>query len=677
MRPPLSYVPALFPLLGFIAGMLLSSGLGWTGAAALTAVGAAAMAAGRRRSQPVAMAGLTLLFAAAGAADVEWQRPADASALPTGRNRWQGVVVEVAENDRGHHLTVGLDSIAGRRRLTALVHTRHSLASAVAPGDVVDFRCTLAAPANDAGPTAYDYAAMLARRGIAVAGFTDSIAVVGRRTSWRSQAWRWRTAAEGLLLRSNLSDGACSFLVAVLLGDDDWLSQATRDTFSAAGLAHVLALSGLHVAIIAALLGLLLMPLGLFCDWRRRCAVVVGALWAYAMLTGMSPSVTRAALMATMVSGGIILQRPYVSLNGLLAAALLILLVAPGQLWLPGFQMSFLAVASILLLMPALTPWLRHWPRWLRWIAIAAALSVAAMAGTAMVALYYFHIFPVYFLLANLPVALMLPVLMVGGLLLMAAEALGYDPAWLCTAIDAAYDAMYRWAVAIVGMPSATLRDVYVGGATLLPYYASLLLLAAALHRRSAALGVACAATLLATAVTARLCSPEPPMPQWFIPRSPDFTTLIYRPADGGPPAMLTTAPPTAREALRREYQWRYRRYLAAAATDSLAARTGPVARLRAGSATMRIVLVANDSLVRRPPADCIAADYAVICRGYRRSWREVVAKLRPRALLISADVAKRRHLATVDSIAAARADSAAAQPLQAISLRSATFTYP
>lgn len=677
MRPPLSYVPSLFPLAGYIAGILLGDVLPVAAAIAVAVAGAVVLAAMRRMAVGWRPAGLLLLFMGGGVVAWQWQRPIDPGTLHQGSRVWQGEVVEVADNDKGYHLTVRLDSVAnGARSVDVLLHTKHGgIADGVAPGAVVRFSCELEAAEGDLGPVAVDYAALLARRGIVAVGFADAIDVVGQREGWRSLTWRWRARAEKLLMSSSLSDDACFFLVAVLMGDDDWLSQSLRDTFSSAGLAHVLALSGLHVGIIVMLLGLLLLPLGLVWDWRVRCAVVIAVLWGYALLTGMSASVTRAVLMASMVSGGIILQRPYVAMNGLLVAALIVLVVAPGQLLMPGFQMSFLAVASILLLMPALMPWMERMPRWLRWLAMAAALSVVAMAGTAMVALYYFHIFPVYFLLANLPVALMLPPLMVGGLLLMGLEALGLDPAWLCTAIDVAYSAMYRWAVAVVGMPSATLRDVYVGGVVLVPYYFALCCAAMALWRRSVGWGVAMLGAIIATVVAAQLVTAQKPLPRWFIPRDAYFTSIVYRSASDGMPTLLTTASGQACLALRQEYAWRYRRYLAAASVDSLAVASGWVAHLHGDSLVgpaLRIVLVADDSLVGRPPAEAVEADYAVVCRGYRRGWREVADSLRPRALLLSADIPKRRHLAILDSIAA---DTAYARRIEVISLRDATFT--
>lgn len=677
MRPPLSYVPALFPLAGFIAGMSVSE---WTwvwpwGAGIAVAFGIALIVASRRLPEWSRSFAMILIFAGIGCVDMICNRLPEASKLSESREWWSAEVLDVMENDRGVHLTLRLDSLDGIEA-DVLVHTLHGAVDGAVPGDMVRFRCSFEAPRNDGAPGTVDYAALLARRGISATGFSNEMAVTGHRDTWRYMAWRIRTDAASLLMRSSLSDNACAFLVAIILGDDDWLSRDTRDTFSAAGLAHVLALSGLHVGIIIMMLGFMLLPLGLVWDWRVRCGVIIAALWGYALLTGLSPSVTRAALMASMMCGGIILQRPYVSFNGMLVSALVILIVDPWQLWAPGFQLSYLAVGCILLLMPVIMPWLERLPRWIRWLPATAAMSAAAMLATAVLALYYFHIFPVYFLLANIPVALVLPVIMTAGILLMACEAMGFDPVWLCSSIDAMYGTMLSWAECVTALPSATMRGMSLHRFVLPVYYVALSAGIMALWRRTVWWGLAFVICVCATAVTASLTSRLNGEAQWFIPRDAYSTTIVYHSfpddgkGDGGRnTSMLTTAPGVAAVSLKNEYTERYHTFIERSGADSLAIASCPVVKLRNNDGTTaKLVLVSHDSIVNIVPSEAVGADYALICRGYHGGWREIADSLHPRCILLSADIPKRRHLCMFDSI------SSADISLSVMSLRGITF---
>ena len=112
----------------------------------------------------------------------------------------------------------------------------------------------------------------------------------------------------------------------------------------------------------------------------------------------MSASVTRAALYGLDGVWRIILQRPYMSFNGMLVSALMILIVSPRQFWMPGFSDVLPCCGCILPVMPVVLPWVRRAPWCMRWLLLTVAISLSAMLGTGMIAMYYFDIFPVYFL---------------------------------------------------------------------------------------------------------------------------------------------------------------------------------------------------------------------------------------------------------------------------------------
>ena len=190
-------------------------------------------------------------------------------------------------------------------------------------------------------------------------------------------------------------------LAAMTLGSKTALSSDLRDVYSVTGASHVLALSGLHLGIIYLLLTRLLV-------FRRRWLeplLVVPALWAFAFLTGLSPSVVRAATMISVFAVFACRGQRHPSLNVLSFTAIVMLVADARSLFDIGFQLSFAAVGSILLFMPLLDrlPLAQRVQRNRigRWLWSMAAVSVAAQVGVAPLIAYHFGRLSTYFLLTN------------------------------------------------------------------------------------------------------------------------------------------------------------------------------------------------------------------------------------------------------------------------------------
>lgn len=204
MRPPLSYVPALFPLVGFIAGMLVCEMAGYLWIPVVIISGVALIVARRRLPVWTLPLGGMLLFCGLGGADMSCNRLPDVNDDFLSRGQWSGEVLEISENDRGIHMVVRSDDTTGVVA-DMLVHTLHGVADGVVPGDIVSFHGTLDMPSNDKVTAGADYAGILARRGIVATGFSEEISVDGHYDSWRYLAWRMRREAASLLMRSSLS----------------------------------------------------------------------------------------------------------------------------------------------------------------------------------------------------------------------------------------------------------------------------------------------------------------------------------------------------------------------------------------------------------------------------------------------------------------------------------------
>ena len=221
---------------------------------------------------------------------------------------------------------------------------------------------------------------------------------------------------------------------ALTLGYKEDLDPTLRRHFQASGAAHVLAVSGLHTGIIYGLL-LWLLTLGgrrkpLYENRLGRAAVslvIITAMWGYAWLTGMTPSVVRAVLMVTIFEVGRMFYRQAFSLNTIAAAAVLILLVRPLDLWSISFQLSFSATAAIVIMakeMGKIVHYdsLKRLPagRFLNWVVGILIVSLAAQLGTLPLSMYYFGQISNYFLLTNLIVLPLASLLVPCGLLTVA-----------------------------------------------------------------------------------------------------------------------------------------------------------------------------------------------------------------------------------------------------------------
>ena len=165
-------------------------------------------------------------------------------------------------------------------------------------------------------------------------------------------------------------------------------------------------------------------------NWIGRCAislVIIAIMWGYAWLTGITPSVVRAVVMVSLVEIGRMVYRNSLSINTIAAAAVLILLVRPADLWSVSFQLSFAATFAIILFARKAehifhSRELDHtwYGRIVSWIIGTIIISLAAQLGTLPITMYYFGQISTYFLLTNLIVLPLATLLVPCGLISIA-----------------------------------------------------------------------------------------------------------------------------------------------------------------------------------------------------------------------------------------------------------------
>ena len=199
----------------------------------------------------------------------------------------------------------------------------------------------------------------------------------------------------------------------ILLGVRSSIAPEINDAFATAGLTHVVAISGWNIAIVAAIVLALVRPLGRRRGGKWTIALVAAAtVGGYVLLTGASPSVVRAALMAgAMLVGRLGGSRAHAT-SALGLAALVMLLVAPAVLWDVGFQLSLLATAGLIWFGRGIEGRLRRWPAWLR---EPVALTLAAQLTTLPVILVNFERLSLVAPLSNVLVVPLVPLAMLAS----------------------------------------------------------------------------------------------------------------------------------------------------------------------------------------------------------------------------------------------------------------------
>jgi len=218
--------------------------------------------------------------------------------------------------------------------------------------------------------------------------------------------------------RSITDSSAKGLIQAMLLGDAVNLDENLVQTWARAGIVHIIAISGGNVVVFFIVIGWLLF-------WLRnqkyvwlKYAVALPLVWGYVLMAGGEPSAIRAAVMFSLLAGGIVAQRPGNALNQLLATAFCMLVAQPMWLYALGFQLSFIAVLSLILFYQPIHS--HYKPRYKadKWLWETISTSLAAEILVAPLVVFYFHNFPVMFLVANIIGLFFMGVVQVLGMIL-------------------------------------------------------------------------------------------------------------------------------------------------------------------------------------------------------------------------------------------------------------------
>ncbi len=364
-------------------------------------------------------------------------------------------------------------------------------ASHLQPGELIAFTPHLQRIASSPIPYEFDYARYMQHKGIL---YSSSLSdeewcklYNTRSSTLYNLAQRIQTYCVTTLKRTGISEENATLLAALLWGDRSNLPDETRQYFSAAGLSHVLAVSGLHTGIIAFILWLVFYPLKYTSLRYSRGILTLILLWIYAFITGLSPSVIRACIMATFVGIASIINRRNTTLNALCGSAVIVLLISPSQLYDIGFQLSYSAVAGIVLLSPYLdiSCYTKTSNNLVKYISQLLAVSAAAQIATTPLAAYYFHYIPLWGIISNIILVPLLPLLVMVALILQLFTICNIPHAILATFTNHFAHLITSGANTIASLPAATIDEVWISTPMIIIYIAMIFIAWYMISRRT------------------------------------------------------------------------------------------------------------------------------------------------------------------------------------------------
>ncbi|NNL17079.1 MAG: ComEC family competence protein [Flavobacteriaceae bacterium] len=285
-------------------------------------------------------------------------------------------------------------------------------------------------------------------------------------------------------LRENINDKLKTFdfkkdelaiINALILGQRQDISEEIYSSYTKAGAIHILAVSGLHVGIILLLLNFLFKPLErIKHGYFIKKTLLLLVLWSFAVIAGLSPSVTRAVTMFSIVAIGMNLKRPANIYNTLAISMFVLLLIKPTFLFDVGFQLSYLAVFSIVWIQPKLYEiwnpkfWLsdKFWQIF--------TVTIAAQIGVVPLSLYYFHQFPGLFFISNLVIIPVLGFILGFGIFTIILALIGILPQIMASAFGYIISIMNDFVMFISKQEDFLFKDISFG---LLSVVASYLLI--------------------------------------------------------------------------------------------------------------------------------------------------------------------------------------------------------
>ena len=335
------------------------------------------------------------------------------------------------------------------------------------PGDVCSFDGTPELVVNDGNPFEFDYRRYLNSRGIGYRIFLKQ-----HQFCFLPGESHLNSSRKALIFRSKLIDcldrsGICSknvhLIGSISFGAREEVDQETIQSFTNTGVIHVLAVSGMNVGLVYVILDFLFRFLKVFRAGRiLHPLITLAGIWCYTLITGMSPSILRAAIMFSFVLLGTTLKRSSGIYNSLAVSAFLLIALDPAIVRDVGFQLSYAAVLSIVVIQPIIYRQFEFKKRLPDKIWLLISVTLAAQIGTLPLTLHYFHQFPVYFLLANIVVIPMVTLILYLSFVVIFLSLFSiFVASFVAKVLDWSVDMVIFTVNTVEALPHSVLRGLY------------------------------------------------------------------------------------------------------------------------------------------------------------------------------------------------------------------------
>lgn len=386
---------------------------------------------------------------------------------------YAGEVIEpLKENEKRFSTTLSVSYVniegmwqpaSGKVKLNSSKSTGRALP---ALGDLIMIHGSAHPIRQSMNPGVFDYRTYLEGQNIYMTDFVgeEEWIVYGEKAkkSLTDYAFMAQTACANII-RAHIEDPLAEGIVlALVLGLKTGLDDSLQEAYATAGVMHILAVSGLHVGIIYAIL---LFSLSWLKQSRWLFAIAcLLVLWAFAFITGLSPSVMRAVTMFSFIIIAKAWDRQTNIYNTIAASAFFLLLINPYFLQSVGFQLSYLAVLGIVFLFPKLYPLIRFDSKFVDEVWKLMCVSFAAQLAVFPISTYYFNQFPMYFLLANIVLVPSAFVMLSLGIALLATSFVASLASLIGTALNFVVTWLNHFVFWISYLPLSRVSGLYISG---------------------------------------------------------------------------------------------------------------------------------------------------------------------------------------------------------------------
>jgi len=335
--------------------------------------------------------------------------------------------------------------------------------SKLLPGDILRLRCKPVPVVNRGNPHEFDYRFYLENKGIKYYSFAGREDILAHsrpeKPGLRYKSLIIREKIIKMYSARGIADDRIGLVAAITLGEKNLLDPEQKQIFINAGVMHIMAVSGLHAVILSMfIMNLLFFLRGRFEFLRILTAVVL--LWGFAFVTGLTPSVLRAALMFSFLQAGRLMKRDVNSINSALASAMVLLIARPSMLFDAGFLLSYAAVIYIICFYRSFYMKIRFKNYAADKVWQSAAVTILAQAGTLPLTVSLFNRFPVWFLLTNIIIVPLSSLVVIIGCLVPLTYPLRFISVPLTLAMDKLTIITELFTAEAASLPLATIENI-------------------------------------------------------------------------------------------------------------------------------------------------------------------------------------------------------------------------